>query len=296
MLRIKKYLREFTPSTIWLMLSSLKKVLKLDRSVPMFFVNRYNSIEEEKIFVLGNGPSLKNDMQLLSDDSIFFCVNNFSTSPYYSVLKPKYYLFLDSYFFSESSHQDWVEQRNKTFDAIDKQTSWNMTIYVPSWANLKFIEASINNKFIKIIKLRVGDFDVGSKMINKLAYNTGIFGPHQVNVLIYAIYISIWLKAKEIVVLGADTSFHSEVSVDQFTNELSMNFSHFNDEPSKKLLMKNPCKTQPFTMFEIMDTCSKTFGAHDMLNYFAKSKSCTIYNASSYSLIDAYERTNLNVE
>ena len=75
MLRIKKYLREFTPSTIWLMLSSLKKVLKLDRSVPMFFVNRYNSIEEEKIFVLGNGPSLKNDMQLLSADSIFFCVN-----------------------------------------------------------------------------------------------------------------------------------------------------------------------------------------------------------------------------
>ena len=278
------------------MLSSLKKILKLDRSVPMFFLSKHSSIKEEKIFVLGNGPSLTNDIKLLPDGSNFFCVNNFSTSSYYRLLKPKYYLFLDSYFFSEISHQDWVEQRNKTFDAINKQTNWSMTIYVPSWANSKFIEASINNKFIKIIKLRVGEFDVGSKVINKLAYNTGIFGPHQVNVLIYAVYISIWLKAKQIVLLGADTSFHSEVSVDQFTNELYMNFNHFNDKPSKKLLMKNPCKTQPFNMFEIMDTCAKTFCAHDMLNYFAKSKSCKIYNASSYSLIDSYERMSLNDE
>ena len=294
--RVKQYLRKLTPSTIWLTLSSLKKIFKLDQSVPMFFVSKYNSIEKEKIFVLGNGPSLKNDMKSLPHDANFFCVNNFSTSLYYSQLKPKFYLFLDSYFFSEKSHEDWIKQRNKTFDAIDKQTKWNMTIYVPSWANLKFIEASINNKFIKIIKLRVGDFDVGSKMINKFAYNTGIFGPHQVNVLIYAIYISIWLKAKEIVLLGADASFHNDVSVDQFTNELYMNFSHFNDKPSKKLLMKNPCKTEPFNMFEIIDTCSKTFGAHDMLNYFANSKSCKIYNASSYSLIDSYVRTRLDDE
>lgn len=260
----------------------------------MFLLN--NNKNSNKIFVIGNGPSLKEDLVHLTPGETFFCVNNFATSQYYKVLRPKYYIFFDSYFFSENAHEDWVVQRNLTFGAINNMTTWNMTIYVPSWVNLKCVENCIDNKLIKIIRIRVGEFDVGSKFINKLAYNSGFFGPHQVNVLIYAIYISIWLKAREIIVLGADTSFHSDVSVDQCSNELYMNFHHFNDNLSKKLLMKNPCKTKSWTMFEILDMCAKTFYSHDMLHYFAKSKSCNIYNASSYSLIDAYPRVRLDDE
>lgn len=294
MINFKKNIRSFTPSFIWRILSSFKKILALNLSVPMFLLN--NNKNSNKIFVIGNGPSLKEDLVHLTPGETFFCVNNFATSQYYKVLRPKYYIFFDSYFFSENAHEDWVVQRNLTFGAINNMTTWNMTIYVPSWVNLKCVENCIDNKLIKIIRIRVGEFDVGSKFINKLAYNSGFFGPHQVNVLIYAIYISIWLKAREIIVLGADTSFHSDVSVDQCSNELYMNFHHFNDNLSKKLLMKNPCKTKSWTMFEILDMCAKTFYSHDMLHYFAKSKSCNIYNASSYSLIDAYPRVRLDDE
>lgn len=296
MLNTKEKIRELMPSSIWLTLSSLKKIFRLDNSVPMFFLNKVNDCQDNKIIILGNGPSLKNDINFLNEEDVYFCVNNFSTSPEYDILKPKYYLFLDSYFFSDKSHSDWVSQRNKTFSEINDRTTWSMTIYVPSWANLECIKKIIKNKKIKIVKLRVGEFRSSSKVINKFFYNTGFFGPHQVNVLIYAIFISIWLKSKEIIVLGADASFHQDISLNQSTNQLYMNFKHFNDVAYKEPLMKNPDKTKPFTIFEIMDTCAKTFDAHDMLNFFAKCRSVNIYNASSNSLIDSYTRISISDE
>lgn len=292
MINVKTSIRRLTPTFIWQIMASLKKIVALNLSVPMFLLKEDE--KNNKIFVIGNGPSLKDDLSKLSPDESYFCVNNFCTSPYFQVLKPKYYLFLDSYFFSENAHEDWIRQRNITFDTINNMTTWNMTIFVPSWANLKYIKSCINNKLIKITMIRVGEFNIGSKVINKFAYNSGFFGPYQVNVLIYAVYISIWLKAREIIVLGADTSFHNDVSVDQSSNQLYMDINHFNGDLVKELLMKNPCKIDPFTMFEILDTCSKTFYSHDMLYYFAKGKSCNIYNASSYSLIDSYPRVYLD--
>tara|TARA_Y100000766_G_C18912776_1_gene609303 strand:- start:4253 stop:5143 length:891 start_codon:yes stop_codon:yes gene_type:complete len=293
---IKNTLREILPSFIWTSLSSLKKILKLNNSKSLFFLNRLDAKKSDCIYVLGNGPSLKNDISYLPKNKTYFCVNNFSTNKEYEILKPKYYLFLDDYFFSDNAHQDWINQRSKTFSDINNKTDWGMTIFYPSWVNQRTIKKHINNKHIKFVSLRIGEFNSSSKQINRLFFNTGLFGPSQVNVLIYAVYISIWLKTSKIIILGADTSFHNDFSVDQSTNQLFMDFRHFNDDTQKKPLMKNPEKINPFTIFEIMDTCTKTFQAHDMLEFFASTNSIKIYNASSFSLIDSYERLSLKNE
>lgn len=246
------------------------------------FIKNHN-----KVIVLGNGPSLKNDLKDISkvaNENDFVCVNNFCSSPYYEDLKPAIYVFLDGYFFSKKAHSEWVVQREKTFKIINEKTTWDMQIFLPLGADENILKKIIVNKNIKIIKMYVFE----SNNIN--LYNSGYFGPAQNNVLIYAVYLSIWANYKNIEIYGADLSFHNDIDVDQKDNSLIMIFRHFNKEDEIKKCMKNPERIVPFTMTEIMETTTITFRAHEILNSYAKSKNITILNRSSYSLIDAYAR------
>ena len=241
----------------------------------------------ENVIVLGNGPSLKNDLEDIAkkvDTHDFVCVNNFCSSPYYTTFKPSLYVFLDGYFFSEKAHEMWIVQREKTFKIINEQTSWGMKIILPAGADETILREYIQNENIEIIKM-----NVFSENRIKL-YDSGYYGPSQCNVLIYAVYLAIWSKYKSIEIYGADMSFHKDVEVDQNDNSLIHIFRHFNKEDEVHKCMKNPQRVEPFTMTELMQTTTDTFQAHEFLEQYAKTKDINILNCSSYSLIDAYKR------
>jgi hypothetical protein len=121
-------------------------------------------------------------------------------------------------------------------------------------------------------------------------FDSGLYGPPQINVLIYGIYLSIFANYKNIYVYGADLSFHKDVSVDQSTNELHITFKHFNEKDNVEVLRKNPDKVEKWRMGELLELSADTFFAHEILADYAKSKGISIYNKSSQSLIDAYPR------
>lgn len=251
----------------------------------------------DEVCVLGNGPSLRKDRHVirkLSKKKDFVCVNNFCDDELYQELKPKLYVFLDAYFFTEKVHPDWVVRRDKTFSTIDKETGWAMTIVVPSVADVSILKKSIKNKNIKIIKINTQPYraDKYSKKIGVL-FNSGVYGPPQINVLIYAIYLTIILKYKKIHIFGADLSFHNDVNVDQCNNDLFIKFRHFNEEDKVELLRKNPDKINKWKMGELLDLSAQTFYAHEVMYGYAESKGIEIFNCSDFSLIDAYPRKNL---
>jgi hypothetical protein len=110
----------------------------------------------DKVAVIGNGPSLKSDKNnftSIKSSHDFICVNNFCDDDLYSVIKPKLYIFLDAYFFSEDAHPDWVERRQKTFSIINEKTNWPMQIILPHSANEDILRRSISNNNIKIVKI-----------------------------------------------------------------------------------------------------------------------------------------------
>lgn len=277
------------------MLSFIKNILRFvfyKGSVGLRSVEFYK--KNPDVIVLGNGPCLKDDMidiEKKISQFDFVCVNNFCSSPYYTKFKPGMYVFLDAYFFSQDAHNDWVVQREKTFSIINEETSWPMKIFLPYGADELILKAIINNPNIEIIKLNVLGLD--SKICNSYTnflFNTGYYGPPQINVLIYAVYLAIWAKYKSISIFGADMSFHKDIDVDQSDNELFMRYRHFNGDDYVEKLRKNPQKQGMWSMGEIMKLTSDTFYAHNVLNQYSKMKGVKIYNASSYSLIDSYAR------
>lgn len=288
---IKNFARAISPAWLWKILSFLKAMLFVRDAKGLkgikFIKNKNQAI------VLGNGPSLKNDIEKIAevaDDYDFICVNNFATSPYYTKFKPVTYVFLDGYFFSKDAHPDWIVQREKTFNIINSETSWPMQIFVPMGADKAILENKINNSYVKIIKFKVWSYmpNIASKAISR--YKSGYFGPYQCNVLIYAAYLAIWSKFKKIEIYGADLSFHNDIEVNQENNHLEIRFRHFNSEDHVERLMKNPQKIEPFRMAEIMQTTADTFLSHDFLNEFASLNGIEIVNKSSFSMIDAYAR------
>lgn len=248
---------------------------------------------KNSLVVLGNGPSLDDDIErldLLIPVSDFLCVNNFACSELYEKYRPDKYLFMDDYFFSKNAHPDWIKQRNSTFKSINEKTRWKLQIYLPSQANMEVIRNKISNENIDFIRFSATGYINPDFKLSFFHFNTGFFGPFQGNVLIYAIYLGIWAKYKNIRVFGADLSLQENIKVDQATNELYITFRHFNNSAKKEKFLKNPNKTEAFKMHEFLLLSAETFFAHQVLSEYAKSKKINIYNCSSYSLIDAYRR------
>lgn len=254
------------------------------------FVKKY-----EGAVVLGNGPSLNIDRQEIQSwvgKKDFVCVNNFCDDELYTILKPSLYVFLDPYFFSDDAHDSWVVRREKTFTILNETTDWKMNIVVPFSANLNIIKDIVKNKNIKIFKVNTQSmFSTRFTLFQKWLFDKGIYGPPQVNVLIYGLYLSVISDYKNIVFYGADLSFHNDVKVDQENNNLYIEYKHFNEENKIEPLMRNPDKIKPLRMAELMKLTADTFYAHEVINEYAVRKGIIIENASSYSLIDAYPRS-----
>lgn len=245
--------------------------------------------------VIGNGPSLKKDRETLRqliDTNDFICVNNFCDDELYIEIKPKVYIFLDAYFFSQNAHPDWVKRREKTFRLLNEKTKWPMKIIIPHSADKSILEKYINNPNIKIIKINT--LNINSEKYSKLMkflFNIGLYGPPQINVLLYGIYLAIIADYQTISIFGADLSFHKDVEVDQNTNGLFITYRHFNEKDTLEILKKNPEKTESFRMSELLELSARTFYAHEILNSYGNDKGVKIINYSSFSLIDAYPRS-----
>jgi hypothetical protein len=246
------------------------------------------------VHVMGNGPSMNVDSSSLTkhiDNSDFYCVNNFCDHELYSSLKPVCYFFLDKYFYSENAHKSWIKKRESTFKRINEVTDWEMQIFIPYEADEDIFKKYINRTNISIVKVNLMPTTLRmDQWKGRFLLSTGFFTPPDYNVLIYAIYFSVWAKYKKINIWGADLSFHKDVDVDQDSNDLIIHMRHFNEKDKIEVLKKNPEKKDKLKMSELLEMSAITFRAHEIINEFAVERSVEIINRSNYSLIDAYKR------
>lgn len=248
--------------------------------------------ENTSCVVLGNGPSLKNDIEkILQMTKVdFFCVNHMAESEYFQVLKPNKYALWDAYFWAEDAHEKLKTKRQILFNMLNDSVTWEMFIYIPRTADLEYLQKKIINPNINIMKLQV--ISIPDIRYNKMPsiLLKGKYGPPPCNVVISSIYLSIMAGYNYIELYGADLSFTEDVILDQGTNQLLIEYKHFYGESTFEPLLENPQKIVPFTMESLYQTTYLTFYAHNLLNQMALIKGIKIINKSSYSLIDAYER------
>ncbi len=271
----------------------LRYKLKLPKSKSLKRISFNKSFTDA--LVLGNGPSLAEDRERilkLSKTCDTICVNNFADSDLFIKLRPKICILIDSYFFLKKGvHEDFIHQREKTFQKINDHTDWEMTLLLPPQADVKFFREYIKNTNIHITRLSTVSVDIKNAWARNKVFDTGNFGPFQGNVLIYSIYSAILLGYKNINIFGADLNFHKLVDVNQNTNETEIIYKHFNSKDETERFLKNPAKKEIHTMLEFMELTYLIYKAHYELEQFSNYKGCCIKNLSSYSLIDCYSRS-----
>lgn len=272
-------------------LKIIKQAYKHQKSLNHISFNRV----QDDTMVVGMGPSLENDIDRvleLAKTHDRVCVNNFSQSQYYEKLAPSMYVLLDGYFFRQEVHDDWKRQRVATFEAINKKTSWKMQLLLPYGADRGILDAYIHNHNVEIVDVWVKPLFIDCLTnFNSWLLRSGYFGPADNNVLIYAVYYSIWAGYKNIRLFGADMSIYRSIDINQLNNQLIMTSKHFNMEDESYPLKTGPLKVHSPTYSEMQFSSYRVFKQHEILRMYADKMNIRILNHSSYSLIDAYERS-----
>lgn len=244
--------------------------------------------------LLGNGPSLRADLEKYASTlrkHSLLCVNGFSLSNAYTDLKPAYYLMLDPAFWeSRNSNIESIMQ------SITTKTNWTLHLYLPHAAkgtdNMKLLST---NPHIVIHYFNYIVYKGFSGLGNTL-FRLGWAAPQCQNVLVAAIFIAVNAGHKNVVLLGADHSWHENIIVKDdnivYTKEV-----HFYDNLEQ-------CRFIPFpkdlntsetrTMDDLFLAWSKVFKGYFMLKKYATSRGSEIFNASAKSYIDAFSRTTLD--
>lgn len=277
-------------------LSILKIILK--SSFRNGFKNHIPS-SKNKILLLGNGPSLQQTLSEYKNNLNTFdllAFNNFSTTQQFEDLQPTFYLIHAPIFFENKNISDfYIQMRNNIFESIETKTTWEMYLIVPFFAKKSDYFKSFldrNKSKIKVLYFNMTPVE-GIKSITNLLLKFKLGTPRPHNVLIPSILCSIHLKYKEIYIVGADHNWFSEFSVTK-ENVVLINQKHFYDESTSKPQPMNDYITRPRRMHEVLHKFQLTFYGYFVLQDFAKTKNVNIYNASHFSLIDAFERKKLN--
>ncbi|MDQ3049126.1 MAG: hypothetical protein M3R27_16385, partial [Bacteroidota bacterium] len=256
---------------------------------------RLPSATTDTCIVLGNGPSLKTSLQKHPDlfkNHPLVCVNSFSVTDEYILLKPGYYVMLDpGFWFGDNS-----ELVNSTLESIISKTTWPLELIVPQLAakSALITEISKKNPNIHVTFFNYTVFK-GFQNIAYSFYRKNLAAPQSQNVLVAAIFCSINIGFKKILLFGADHTWHEQLHVND-ENVLCLKNIHFYENESSishKPFYKGVHSKETFRVDEIFVTWGKTFYGYVALNDYAISENCEILNASEISFIDAFKRVKL---
>lgn len=284
-------------------------VIFLLRSIKLFLKNTFNLLEClirfvlygtfntpkiqqdcSEIFILGNGPSLFKDISLHIDilkQKDILMVNQALTTELAFQIKPKFYCLMDPIYWcpnqtNQSEKKRFLQLILDLENAFAKIT-WNLTIFVPYhiYKNRDKNAIKISNPLIKIQIFNTIELYTFKKM-EKFLYTKGYAIPSGINVLIASLCCAITMKYEKIYLLGADSDWHTQLEVDQKSNQLYSIGKHFYDTSKKTIL--------PHNISFIFSCISQAFFAYEEL----ASLGFPIYNLSSNSMIDAFPRDTLN--
>lgn len=291
-MKTKEFIQLFVPPIYYKVKRRL--FLKKNQEVHPLVMREHNG---ERMVVIGNGPSLNKSIELYEQqikESDIIMVNFAAMTDLFLKLRPSVYLLVDPGWFNPTEKLQTIVE--SCIDAIVCKTVWPMTIVMPNRAK----ESHAVQRFKENANLRILFYEDGwqlPKGMSKFeAWDKNIIGPPAQTVLNTAVWLSIYWGYKETYLIGADTSWHTELKMDQETNELYTIDTHFYDnkrvyqEAYDEKQNRRPIGTK---LHEELFAEATALQEYCELREYADWKGVKVYNASEYSWIDAFERKKL---
>ena len=243
-------------------------------------INNLQRPKNKKVRILGNGDSLNESLKDLNNDVDYFVVSRHVIHPSFFLLKPKYYIIADPKWWT-------LEDGKCVTQSIFQKTTWPMILFVPWGANMDFVPKS---NFVKIQYVNSYPY-FGDSSNRDYLYDHNLSMPVLQNVIVGAIYCSIYLGYSEIELYGVEHSWTKALRVND-RNEVCILDTHFYD--------KEKIKEIPFTEYdknksswkfhEVLQAYARMFQSYWDLKEIAERKRVSITNCTPGSFIDAFQR------
>ena len=254
-----------------------------------------NMSQERRLAILGNGPSLKEQLPRLIAEKAWeqtdmMAVNFFALSEEYKVVRPKFYIISDPQFFRKAGRCERIEQ---FYNALAEQTTWPMTLYVQYYNPEKFdYQAAVkSNPNIRIVPFHSIVYH-GFRSLEFWCYRRGLGSGNFGTVVQNGEFIGILLGYKRIELYGVDHTLLDGLMVDD-ENRLCRIKSHYYDSSPTKaepIYYNATNPPRPYTMHEYLAETAELFRGHEVLRDYAAEQGVRIVNCTAGSMIDAYER------
>jgi hypothetical protein len=261
---------------------------------------KYSGIlKSNKVIIIGNGPSFKGTYEKYSEilkANETICVNSFATSSLYQNIQPKFYILNAPILFHKEADISpyYINLRNSIFLALKEKTTWELLIMVPFIAKKSESFKLLLQQNSNIHPLYYNTTPAeGFSLFKHFLFRKGLGMPRPHNVIIPAVINLMKLGYKEIYLTGADHSWLAEISVND-KNEALVNQKHFYDENESKPEKMQDFISRPRRLHEIIQKFHLSFKGYWEIHDFAQKEGVEIYNASEFSMIDAFERRKLN--
>src|SRR6056297_1397879 len=275
---IDNYRRSLIYSAHWLFSKDLRQELATTKELQ-------NKHRDNRCFIVGNGPSLKNhDLNKITDEFVF-TVNYMMKSDDFKTLNPNYHLFADPIIFELNPKE---KEENKIINLIDStlKTNPELTYIIPFRRRVNFVKLFPNHKFKFIYNYK--SYTPKLKKTSRLHNIT----PGFQNVIIYAINTALYMGFKEIYLIGVDMTGFLEHFEHNKTNE---QWGHFyaKSEEEKAYVLEIE-KKKKFDNEFYLKTYGKTLEQLKLMYAYAAKCNVKLLNASQHGAIDFIPRVDYN--
>lgn len=260
-----------------------------------YFIS-FEKAKSKDIIILGNGPSLKEN--LISHQDILkkfelMGVNNLPSTSAFELLQPSKFIIISEEFWNPGSISKHQEKRDNIIKNLVEKTTWPITCFLPQRANSnkKFVAAITNNKNITIQFFNTTPTE-GLPLLNRTFMKWGLGMPRPHNVLIPSLYVCIQSLYENIYLIGADHSWIPLISVDENNNAL-VNQQHFYDDNTNNIEAMHK-KSKPRRLHQVLEKFMLSFKAYFDLKDYAEARGVNIVNCTPGSFIDAFDRKDLS--
>lgn len=244
---------------------------------------KFECCKEEKILIMGNGPSLKElelEKVLNSVDKVI-CVNWFPIKEdLFIKIKPQYLCLADPTFFYESNeHEEKKDALFRVLAAVD----WRLDVICPIGCKLP-----VNNSNIKYRWINQNTYisQSDSELTHFLyKHNLANFGMQ--NVVLEALYYAISTQSNEVFLAGVDMSEFKGLYVAE-DNYIYLESKH--SYGTELVKIDNGGFFKKGELFKLLLCYQKMFEQFYYAQKYANYMNVKVYNLSPYSFIDVFEK------
>ena len=264
----------------------------------MRFRMKSKIIKNKNVSIFANAPSLSSDIKRVPVSGDIMGVNHLADTEFFVKYKPSLYLLLDYYFWDKSVDLNYKLKRDKLYKNLNNLTSWQLNLYLPSFADISYISSKINNKNINIkpfnsfyIRNSQNIYPLVFKPSKIIRYfwKENIIAPPPMNVAGAALYLSSLLGYKSLYLYGCEMSYFKTLAVDPKTNFVQAVFKHFYGD-EKKFMYEHKSNLKKSSLSFELKKWAYIFESFSNLSFFLKEQGIQVFNCNPQSYLDCFEK------